>query len=113
MLQKYIVSIYELPEPDRTFLAKDGHICVIFQPNKFYILSARYDLGTAFDIVEKPIIHDTGLGEYVMYFCESHFVEGNFYIFVSIGFGDVAVDLENCVDMDLENEFEVNYDNVG
>lgn len=113
MLQKVIVSVYELPEPDRYFIAPNGNIGIVFQPNKFYLLSARYDLSRAFNIVEKPIIHDISLGEYVMYFCESHFVEGDFYIFVSIGFGDVAVDLDNCVDMDLESEFEVNYDTAG
>jgi len=110
MLKTSIVSIYELPEPSRTFVLQNGAIGLIFEPSKFYILAARYNLAKAFDIVEGPIIHDVGQGEYLMYFCESHYVEGTFYIFISVGCGGAAVDLSNCVEMNLEQEFEVNYD---
>ena len=110
MLKTAIISIYEFPEPSRIFNTIDGRIGVIFEPNMFYKLSSRYNIGEALKIVEKPMIHDLEEGQYLMYLCEVPLVEGSFCIFVSVGFGEVTVDLSNTICMNLSQDFEVDYD---
>jgi len=105
------ISIAELPEPNQVFEAIDGNIVVVYRPDLFYMMSARMELAPAFSFHEKPIIEDQESDRYLMHVATADFVEGRFYILLTVGFGHIEVVLDaTTVKMHLEKEFVSNYD---